>query len=101
MNEPAVAAPPQTAAEITRASKSNLALAFVALPPERRKDIQLFYAFCRLVDDITDDPGIAAAERSAQLQAWRRALREEFEGEPPLARAVRAMISKYPLPLEP
>ena len=37
MNEPAVAAPAQTAAEITRASKSNLALAFVALSRERRR----------------------------------------------------------------
>ena len=45
------------AAQITRASKSNLALAFVALPRERRADISTFYAFCRVVDDIADEPG--------------------------------------------
>jgi phytoene synthase len=101
MNEPAVATPPQTAAEITRASKSNLALAFVALPPERRADISLFYAFCRLVDDITDDPGFTREVRAERLDAWRRALREARPDEPPLAANLRALIAKYALPVEP
>ena len=43
------------AEKITRASKSNLALAFAALPKERRRDMSTFYAFCRLVDDIVDE----------------------------------------------
>ena len=38
------------AAKITRQSKSNLALAFVALGRERRNDITIFYAFCRVID---------------------------------------------------
>lgn len=42
------------AAKITRDSKSNLALAFVALGRERRNDITVFYAFCRVIDDIAD-----------------------------------------------
>lgn len=101
MNEPAVAAPPPSADEITRASKSNLALAFVALPPERRADISLFYAFCRLVDDITDDPGFTREVRAERLNAWRRALRDERPGEPALAANLRALIAKYTLPIEP
>ena len=88
-----------TAQAITRASKSNLALAFVALPPDRRKDISLFYAFCRIVDDITDDPGASAPDRAEKLGAWRRGLHEEFEGEPTLAAAVRELIRKYALPV--
>src|SRR4029077_15271588 len=40
------------AAAITRQSKSNLALAFVSLGRERKRDITIFYAFCRVVDDI-------------------------------------------------
>ena len=43
------------AAKITRESKSNLALAFVALSRERRQDVTIFYAFCRLIDDIASD----------------------------------------------
>jgi phytoene synthase len=42
---------------ITKASKSNLALAFIALPPERRHDMNVFYAFCRIVDDLADEQG--------------------------------------------
>ena len=50
---------------ITRASKSNLALAFVSLPRERRDDITVFYAWCRVIDDIADDPGQAACRTTA------------------------------------
>src|SRR4051794_22773197 len=89
-----------TAEEITRASKSNLALAFVALPGERRRDISLFYAFCRQVDDITDDPGFTSQERARRLNAWRRALHEGAAGEPALGRAVRELILKYALPID-
>ncbi len=86
-----------TAHEITRASKSNLALAFVSLGKERRRDITVFYAFCRLIDDIADDPGLAAAERAQQLATWRTALRAPAPNESPIASPVRALIAKYPL----
>ena len=86
------------ARQITRASKSNLALAFVALPRERRADITTFYAFCRIVDDIADEPG-DVSEKQAGLDAWSRAVGGEFAGQPPLASAVRAIISKYSLPV--
>ncbi len=91
---------PPSAQEITRASRSNLALAFIALPRARRRDISLFYAFCRLVDDITDEPGASPESRAAQLDAWRLALRDAAPGEPPLAPAVRELIGRYGLPVE-
>ena len=93
-------APAGDARAITRGSKSNLALAFVALPPERRDDITVFYAWCRLIDDIADAPGHTAPQRQAALDAWRRALEEESPSEPPLAPAVRAVIARYLLPLQ-
>jgi 15-cis-phytoene synthase len=86
------------AAQITRASKSNLALAFVALPRERRGDISTFYAFCRIVDDIADEPGDPVVKQ-AGLDAWKRAVAEKFDGEPALAAAVREVIAKYALPV--
>ena len=92
------AAPP-SAAEITRASKSNLALAFVALPPERREDITTFYAWCRVIDDIADDPGQPESDRRAALDVWRRAVCEPASGEPALAKSVRALMAKYALPV--
>ena len=85
---------------ITRSSQSNLALAFVALPPERRRDITTFYAFCRVIDDIADEPGPTLAEKECRLADWKRALGEAFAGEPLLAAEVRALIAKYRLDRE-
>jgi phytoene synthase len=50
------------AATITRQSKSNLALAFVSLGRERKRDITIFYAFCRVVDDIADSAELSVIE---------------------------------------
>ena len=52
----------------------------------------------RIVDDIADEPGDARGKQ-AGLDAWRRAVAEEFAGEPPLAAPVRAVIAKYSLPV--
>ena len=49
------------ASEITRRAKSNLAFALRVLPRERRDDAVVFYAFCRTVDDLADEPGIPLA----------------------------------------
>jgi phytoene synthase len=83
------------AAKITRASKSNLALAFVALGRERRNDITVFYAFCRVIDDIADSPDIRVEEKANQLAGWRRWIRESAPDEPTLARDLRGLYAKY------
>ena len=86
-----------TAAEITKASKSNLALAFIALPRERREAMTTFYAFCRVIDDIADEPGPSLAEKQRQLDLWKEALRQPTEGESPLAAPIRQLIERYRL----
>ena len=83
------------AAKITRNSKSNLALAFVALGRERRNDITIFYAFCRVVDDIADSSEATFDQKAADLRAWRKWIRESTPGEPDLARDVRGLYAKY------
>ena len=85
------------AAKITRQSGSNLALAFVSLGRERRADISVFYAFCRLVDDISDSMELPADEKRAKLETWRQALSAAVPGEAPLAPEVRSLIAKYSL----
>lgn len=85
------------AAKITRASKSNLALAFVALGRERREDITVFYAFCRVIDDIADSTELSVEEKARDLTAWRRWLREGTADKPALARDLRGVIAKYSL----
>ncbi len=88
------------AANITRQSKSNLALAFISLGRERKRDINIFYAFCRVVDDIADSAELTVTEKRQRLAAWREMLRSAIPGEPALAQEVRCLIDKYSLSIE-
>jgi 15-cis-phytoene synthase len=85
------------AATITRRSKSNLALAFVSLGRERKRDITIFYAFCRVVDDIADSSELSAIEKRLRLANWRQMLRARVSDEPGLAADVRQLMRKYSL----
>jgi len=86
------------AARITRQSKSNLALAFISLGRERKRDITIFYAFCRVIDDIADSSELNVAQKRVRLEAWRKMVRAASADEPSLAREVRSLIDKYSLP---
>jgi phytoene synthase len=83
------------AAKITQASKSNLALAFVSLGRERRRDITTFYAFCRVIDDIADDVDLSVEEKSRRLNEWREWLRATGPNESTFAADVRGLMKKY------
>jgi phytoene synthase len=89
-----------TAEEITKASKSNLALAFVALPRDRRHDMSIFYSFCRLVDDLADESTASIQERQRALDIWKASLSGEVAGESPLAEQIRDLIARRNLKLE-
>jgi phytoene synthase len=89
-----------SAARITRQSKSNLALAFISLGRERKRDITVFYAFCRVIDDIADSAQLDVAQKQLRLAAWRERLRGACADEPLLAREVRSLIEKYSLPID-
>ena len=85
------------AAKITRTSKSNLALAFISLGQERRRDITTFYAFCRVIDDIADDAELAVEEKQRRLSQWRELVRGGRSGESSFAEEVRQLMQKYPI----
>jgi phytoene synthase len=87
------------AATITRQSKSNLALAFISLGGERKRDIIIFYAFCRVIDDIADSAELTLAEKKLRLVKWRHMLQAAAPDEPSLARDARRLIEKYSLPV--
>jgi phytoene synthase len=88
------------AAKITRQSKSNLALAFVSLGRERKGDITVLYAFCRVIDDIADSSELNVLEKRVRLAKWRQILRAAAQDEPLLARDIRQLIAKYSLPID-
>ena len=83
--------------------RSNLALAFLSLPREKRRDMDVFYTFCRLVDDIADSPSLPPEEKAALLDAWRRAVTTFPPPSVPATRTLlvdqlRALVAKYALP---
>jgi len=61
---------------VLRTSKSSFGPAFRLLPAERRHDLETFYAFCRLVDDVADRGSYPPGLRDEALEAWRAGFRE-------------------------
>lgn len=86
---------------ITAASGSNLALALRVLPQGRRSDMRVFYAFCRVVDDLADEPALPMDRRRAGLRAWRQALETGVPSpaDPPLAGVLREVLFRHGVPL--
>ena len=68
---------------ITRKSASNLALAFFLLPRVKRDAMSALYAFCREVDDVTDNESAPAEKRREELAEWRRDIRRACAGDTP------------------
>ena len=90
---------------ITRSSKSNLALSFAALPPAERRAMSVFYAFCRVVDDVADSTELPIEEKTRQLGEWRKEVRRAYLDKPltPLGQELAQIIRTYliaPTPLE-
>ncbi|HPU55874.1 MAG TPA: presqualene diphosphate synthase HpnD [Verrucomicrobiota bacterium] len=88
---------------ITRKSASNLALAFVLLPREKRDAMSVLYAFCREVDDVADDESLPVEERRVRLAAWRADVRRACEGGRPefaVNRELQQIAGRFPLPFE-
>jgi 15-cis-phytoene synthase len=85
---------------ITRKSASNLALAFLLLPRAKRDAMSALYAFCREVDDVTDNESTPVEKRREQLAAWRADIRRACAGETPqftVNRELQSVIREYHL----
>ncbi len=86
--------------QIARKSKSNLAFALSTLPRRRKQDMVTFYAFCRVIDDIADEPVDTVEERAAALEAWRQGLRHGFANPDELQRELMEVIDRYSIDRE-
>jgi phytoene synthase len=88
---------------ITKKSASNLALAFILLPREKRDAMAALYAFCREVDDVTDEDSVPTEKRREQLSQWRHDVKLACEnGSPrfPVNRELQPVIQKFGLRFE-
>jgi 15-cis-phytoene synthase len=91
---------------VTRKSSSNFYHAFRLLPAERHDALCALYAFCRFLDDIADQPEMAARHKQANnqkeklatlLQTWREELRNCYEGSPchPISQALADVVRRF------
>lgn len=86
------------ASQITRNAKSNLAFALRILPRDRRDDMVGFYAFCRVLDDLADAPGLSIEARARMLQEWKHGLTSGFENPDPLQRLILEIRDRHEIP---
>ena len=86
------------ASEITRRAKSNLAFALRILPRERRDDMVVFYAFCRTMDDLADDPQAPPGERLGLLGEWKTGLLSGFDHPATLQQQVIELRDRCGIP---
>lgn len=86
---------------LTQKSASNLALAFILLPREKRDAMSALYAFCRAVDDVADEDAVSTEKRREQLAAWRADTRNACENKNPeflINQEFQPVIRRFELP---
>ncbi|MEO6052874.1 MAG: squalene/phytoene synthase family protein [Chthoniobacterales bacterium] len=74
---------------------SNLAFALFILPRAQRENMRIFYAFCRIVDDIADSEILPIEEKRRKLTAWKDAF--SSQGLQQLPSDLRKLIQDYDL----
>lgn len=84
---------------ITAAARSNFPLAFRLLPPHKRRAMDALYAFMRVTDDLTDEPGEPAAKRPV-LHSWRAGLAAALDGRytHPIHPALHDTVRQFAIP---
>jgi phytoene synthase len=88
-------------AEVVRRSASSFAAAFWMFSAPKRRAIHAVYAFCRLADDIADEPSVRG-DRGQLLERWRDELRCAYRGKAvsPVGVALGDAIVRFQLPEE-
>lgn len=81
-------------------SGTSFAAGMAILPRPRREAMHAIYAFCRVVDDIADDTAMAATEKRAQLDEWRREIDRLYAGHPATSTGLALLgpVQAYDLP---
>jgi squalene synthase HpnD len=83
---------------LVRAAGSSFYRGMAVLPPARRHAMHAIYAFCRIVDDIADDPAPIETRRLG-LEEWRGRIAGLYRGEAtdPVTRVLRHAVREFDL----
>ena len=78
--------------------KSSFGPAFLFLPKRRRAALADYYEFCRLIDDIVDEP--TDIEPGQALNAWEEEIARVFRGNPqtPLGKQLAQDVKEFNIP---
>ncbi len=94
------ASPPDLAAveELVLRSGTSFHRGMKVLPPDRRAAMYAVYAFCRIVDDVADEPG-PLPDKLAGLAAWRDRIAALYAGhaDDPVTRVLLPAVRTYAL----
>jgi phytoene synthase len=83
---------------IVRAAGTSFYQGMRVLPPDRRHAMYAIYAFCRIVDDIVDEPGPLEG-KLPELAAWRARIDGLYQGlaDGPVTRVLVRAVRAYGL----
>ncbi len=86
-------------ADVVRRADSSFAAAFWMFPPEQRRALHAIYAFCRLADDIADEPSVRG-DRRLLLDRWQAELADAYRGRArhPVGVALGDAACRFELP---
>jgi phytoene synthase len=86
-------------AEVLQRSGSSFAAAFWMLPAPQRRALHAVYAFCRLADDVADDPNVRG-DRQRRLERWRseHAAADRGDATHPVGNALADALQRVRLP---
>jgi squalene synthase HpnD len=88
----------QAVEALVRAAGTSFYQGMRVLPSDRRHAMYAIYAFCRIVDDIADEPG-ELGEKLTRLVAWRDRIAGLYRGEAdgPVTRVLVAAVRRFDL----
>lgn len=81
--------------------ESNFSLGFQFLPEDKKRAIHVVYAFCRFVDDVSDEVG--TGDPKALLARWTGELDLVYgkqQATHPISTALLDVLKRYPIPRE-
>jgi phytoene synthase len=81
--------------------QSNFYLSFMTLPHPKREAIETIYTFCRVTDDIVDDPADERDKR-ARLKVWTEELQRSLTGDSRYAvlNRMSRIVRRFNIPID-
>lgn len=78
--------------------KSSFGPAFLFLTQKQRRGLAVYYAFCRLMDDIADEPDVPNPQ--GELNFWKEEIARVYQGRPEteLGKDLVSLVKDFRLP---